>query len=269
MPGSHEYLLRLLEITAASLHALAGMLYASHHRDTNIRPPEPREGHDYQFRGTDHFYVDFYHTYYKRLNDYPFGLLNVVGYWAEAEILGGVVLFERGQFGSEVQLIAPCYGKNFAKTYQIINAFLQPQAKTHAFQLSQNQLKCFANLSIRGDAAKTVGGDQVLPFAQEPHARKECTFVTDEDEAPLRIYKNEYDKQPVAPAGMNSNCVVKMDSKEGKRGEETMRIIEEKGWNKPPPTPSKLSQDTSSTQGTHQPESSKDRAPPSRTSSSP
>lgn len=103
--GSRENLLRLLEIAAASVHALAGMIYTSFHKDTNIMPPEPREGHYWQFRRTDHFYVDFYHTNYRRFENYPFGLLNVVGYWAETEIFGGVVLFERVESGSDVQLI--------------------------------------------------------------------------------------------------------------------------------------------------------------------
>ena len=87
------------------MHALAGMIYASSHRDMDVKPPEPREGHYYQFEGTDQFYVNFYHTRYRHFEDYPFGLLNVVGYWAETELLGGVVLFERGQSNSEVHSI--------------------------------------------------------------------------------------------------------------------------------------------------------------------
>ena len=101
-PGSREHLLRLLEIVAASLNALAGIIFASSHPNTEIKPPKPREGHFWQFRQTDHFYVDFYHTGYRLFDRYPFGLLNVVGYWAEAELLGGVLLFERGESGSEV-----------------------------------------------------------------------------------------------------------------------------------------------------------------------
>ena len=102
LPGSREHHFRLVEIVAASLHAFAGILYKSSHPQTDIKPPKPREGHFYQFRDTDHFYVDFYHTNYKLLERYPFGLLNVIGYWAEAELLGGVLLFERGSSSSEV-----------------------------------------------------------------------------------------------------------------------------------------------------------------------
>lgn len=90
-------------MTAASVNMLAGMLYSSFHPDTILKPPKPPEGHDRQFHLTDHFYVDLYHSYYKRFDNYPFGLLSVVGYWAETALFGGVVLFDRGDFGSEVR----------------------------------------------------------------------------------------------------------------------------------------------------------------------
>ena len=102
-PGSLEQLLRLLEIAAASLHTLAGNVYVTYHKDLDIRPPKPPEGHAYQFDLTDHFYVDFYHTNYKRFDDYPLGLMDVVGYWAETELLGGVALFEREKSGLAVR----------------------------------------------------------------------------------------------------------------------------------------------------------------------
>lgn len=87
------------------------MIYVSKHEDMNLKPPEPPGGHLRQFHTTDGFYVNFYHTDYKRFEDYPFGLLNVVGYWAEAEIFGGVVLFERGEGGSGVR----CYRRFLTK----------------------------------------------------------------------------------------------------------------------------------------------------------
>ncbi len=94
--------MRLLEVTAASVNALAGMTYASSHPDTDIKPQEPRGGHLAAFHGTDQFYVDFCHQEYRRLELYPSGLLNVVGYWAEDQLFGGVVLFDRGESGLEV-----------------------------------------------------------------------------------------------------------------------------------------------------------------------
>lgn len=34
-------------------------------------------------------------------------MADVVGYWAEAKIFGGVVVFDRGPSGTEVSLVAP------------------------------------------------------------------------------------------------------------------------------------------------------------------
>ena len=67
-----------------------------------IKPPEPPEGSHILFFRTDGFYVNFYHTDYQHFERYPFGLLNVVGYWAEAEIFGGVLLFEHEEGSSRV-----------------------------------------------------------------------------------------------------------------------------------------------------------------------
>lgn len=100
--GSRENNLRLLETAAASVHSLAGMIYASKHEDMDVNPPEPPGGHLPQFHHTDGYYVNFYHTEYKRFEDFPFGLLNVVGYWAETELFGGVVLSERSEGSSGV-----------------------------------------------------------------------------------------------------------------------------------------------------------------------
>ena len=101
--GSREHNLRLLEITAASLHALAGKIFASFHPSTELKPRKPPDGHYHAFHGTDRFYVDFFHVFYTQFEQYPFGLLNVVGYWAETQLLGGVLLFDRGDSGSEVR----------------------------------------------------------------------------------------------------------------------------------------------------------------------
>ncbi len=225
LPGSREHRIRLLEIVAASVNALAGIVYASYHRDTDIHPQEPREDHVNPFHGTDEFYVNFYHTDYLGYEDYPFGLLNVVGYWAEAELFGGVILFERKESGSEVELIPLTVGESNADEHQIINAFLHPQTDTDAFQLSETQLRSFASLGATDDAAKSTGVEAVLPFIEEPNARTEPTFVRTGD-APLRIYKNDYDKQPVSYVPKNRHCVIRQGDETDPRAaawEETMK----------------------------------------------
>ena len=46
--------------------------------------------------------VAFYHPSYCDHEQYPRGAADVVGYWAEAKIFGGVVLFDRGLSDTEV-----------------------------------------------------------------------------------------------------------------------------------------------------------------------
>ena len=106
---SPEYNLRLLEMTGASLHTLGGMMYLACHPETEPKPQEKElkdlspEELDLLFYQRNQGYVDFYHREYQEFKRYPFGLLNVVGYWVETEILGGVLLFDRGESGLEVR----------------------------------------------------------------------------------------------------------------------------------------------------------------------
>jgi hypothetical protein len=44
----------------------------------------------------------FYHGSYVAFDQYPNGIADVAGYWAEAKIFGGVVVFDRGPSGDEV-----------------------------------------------------------------------------------------------------------------------------------------------------------------------
>jgi hypothetical protein len=46
----------------------------------------------------------FYLHSYQDFDQYPNGISDVVGYWAEAKILGGVMVFDRGESGTEVRI---------------------------------------------------------------------------------------------------------------------------------------------------------------------
>ena len=58
------------------------------------------------------------------------------------------------------------------------NAFLHPQRASSAFQLSETQLKRFANLGSAGDAPDPAGAEIVLPFAKEQDARTESICIS-------------------------------------------------------------------------------------------
>ncbi len=51
-------------------------------------------------------------------------------------------------------------------------------------------------------------------------------------EAPLRIYKNEYDKLAVAHWPVRSSCVVKAGDPGAASFDNAMKIIKENGWDK-------------------------------------
>ena len=48
----------------------------------------------------------FCHRSYLASEQYPNGIADVVGYWAEARIFGGGVVFDRGETDTEVSILA-------------------------------------------------------------------------------------------------------------------------------------------------------------------
>ena len=71
------------------------------HPDMDVTPQDPQATYGYVPDRNHHFHVDF-HNCYTDFNQYPLGLLDVLGYWAETQLFGGVLLFDRGDSGSEV-----------------------------------------------------------------------------------------------------------------------------------------------------------------------
>ena len=105
---------------------------------------------------------------------------------------------------------------------------MHPETTARAFELSDEQLKSFANLGAAGHGAQSVNAETVLPFAKNPDARTELTFGII-GEAPLRIYKNKYDAQPDEAPDMPS-CVVREGDELAERAEKAMKFAEESGW---------------------------------------
>jgi hypothetical protein len=87
-------------MVAIAVHQIAAILFeldTSLHKDDGITEWTPPE--------SDSLYWDwhpngplptlFHHDWYVNHDQYPRGVADMVGYWAEARILGGVVLFDR------------------------------------------------------------------------------------------------------------------------------------------------------------------------------
>jgi hypothetical protein len=113
-PNSRAFQLRLIEIAAVTLHKIAVLLYQENMKlhDRHITNPSHsvdqltwwrQDGHD---DGDDSsppvcrpkpWSTLFTHPQYCYHAQYPDDLADSVGYWAEDQIFGGVVLFDRSQ----------------------------------------------------------------------------------------------------------------------------------------------------------------------------
>ncbi|KAK3291340.1 uncharacterized protein B0H64DRAFT_331067 [Chaetomium fimeti] len=96
-PGSSSFSVTLIELVARAVHQIAAWLYlqdTSRHKDDTLgrwRPSEKaRPFYPRTFPTTL-----FCHPWYRDYGQYPNGVADSVGYWAEARVLGGVVLFDR------------------------------------------------------------------------------------------------------------------------------------------------------------------------------
>lgn len=111
-PGSRAFNTRLIDLVAVSVHQIAVILFkldTSLHKDSGIVEWQPSR--------TDEMFWDsmpqglppaiFFHEFYVDHDQYPDGVADIVGYWAESCILGGVILFDRNIAESDAVYIHP------------------------------------------------------------------------------------------------------------------------------------------------------------------
>ncbi|KAK3897689.1 hypothetical protein C8A05DRAFT_19590 [Staphylotrichum tortipilum] len=87
----------LIELVARAVHQIAAWLYAqdlSRHKDDALGTWRPSEAAGRYYLATYPATL-FCHPWYNDYDQYPQGIADSVGYWAEARILGGVLLFDR------------------------------------------------------------------------------------------------------------------------------------------------------------------------------
>lgn len=67
----------------------------------------------------------FLHNQYKDIDQYPGGVADAVGYWAEAQIFSGVILFDRRQQHGASKNVSPfkslCFNNNSPSLYSAIH----------------------------------------------------------------------------------------------------------------------------------------------------
>ncbi|KAK3997444.1 hypothetical protein QBC44DRAFT_354930 [Cladorrhinum sp. PSN332] len=107
--GTKQFELRLIELLAVACHQIAVYLW-----NLDDGPHKHQEYEEWRDSAQDrplsdpsNWYrpyiapVPFYHRRYVDFDQYPNGIADIVGYWAEARIFGGVVVFNRGDSGTE------------------------------------------------------------------------------------------------------------------------------------------------------------------------
>lgn len=119
--GTREFHLRLIEMLAISLHKIAAQLFSYTNKPPYkcprpqepyvclftpptipgfSDPPEPMETPELIPSPHPTFLL---HMDYRFYEQYPMGISDMVGYWAEYRIFGGVVLFDRGESEEELR----------------------------------------------------------------------------------------------------------------------------------------------------------------------
>jgi hypothetical protein len=95
---SHEFRMRLLEVLAVTCHEVAVVLYE------HTKPGLRREGQSAEsiIASLEGRPTDLMHEDYDAWEQYPNGVADMVGYWAEYHLFGGVVLFDRSESGYDV-----------------------------------------------------------------------------------------------------------------------------------------------------------------------
>jgi len=135
--------------------------------------------------------TELFHPAYQDREQYPEGVADVVGYWAEYCLFGGVFLFDRGESGTECR-----------------DAFIHPVGKYRIFQLSEAKTKQFVDFTL----SEPLPNHKVscgLRFRAEKYTRR----IDPYDAMSLHIYRDKYERKipPTRPA----RCVFRGDDDPG------------------------------------------------------
>ncbi len=112
-PGTREFNLRLVEAVVVACHQIAAALYqldggVHKHR---VHQDWVEEARQQELLGVRRHYplmpTAFFHPTYRYHEQYPRGVADLVGYWAEGKIFGGVVVFDRGESDQEASNASP------------------------------------------------------------------------------------------------------------------------------------------------------------------
>ncbi|RFU30809.1 hypothetical protein B7463_g5549, partial [Scytalidium lignicola] len=132
--------------------------------------------------------TDFMHEDYTAWQQYPQGISDMVGYWAEYHLFGGVVLFDRGESGVECK-----------------RALLHPVGRSRIFQLTESQILQFSKYVKQfADSPDGANIPTPFPFQAEKYAYRVDPF----DSMSLNIFRNKYER--IIPQDRQARCVQRL-----------------------------------------------------------
>ena len=149
--------------------------------------------------------TEFYHSLYMNDKRYPNGIADIVGYWAEWRMFGGVVLFDRGNSGTEVlSWLATLFEIQLTGFVQSKDVYIHPVRHYKIYQLSDAQIQQWADFVL----AENMQAEQArngLRFCSERYARR----IDPYDALPRNIYREKYAAR--LPKHNPHGCVQRME----------------------------------------------------------
>ncbi|KAF4856183.1 hypothetical protein CGCSCA4_v000797 [Colletotrichum siamense] len=184
--GSRAFKVRLIELVAVAVHQIAVQIFkldTSLHKEDGIASwKPPKDDLFWEFYPEGSWPTLFRHEWYHDHDQYPDGIADMVGYWAESRIFGGVVLFDRRspESASDVQNDSIWFHPDREDvTYRI-------------FQLNEDQ-----KLSLLEFLTSRNPDLSLLPIlADEHNTRRE------DPEEPIEntgIYRDIWERKPLSP----------------------------------------------------------------------
>ena len=185
-PGYRSFRFRLIELVAVSIHKIAERLFMRRHR-IHDRGNQDR---DYTVNAVTAWQSSWprlqpaptllTHISYDALGQYPQGLADVVGYWAENRILGGVVLFDRSEAWDDGASPEP-------------NIYLHSDRKgttSSIWQALDEQQQALIDFFLAPSAARTCPFP--LSASDGPHSKRLDPFHA----MALQVYRDIWERAP-------------------------------------------------------------------------
>lgn len=240
--GTREFTLRLLEMVAVACREIAVSLFRSgadgrFHKGSENWRPQPNM--IIPFGGTEPIPDPvspvpnlrasvFFHDSYLDYKQYPNGVADMVGYWAESRLFGGVVLFDRGKEEDGVCLLFYLLSVMvlgiqyfvFTLLFQCEHVFIHPVGTRRlTFQPSEHQIQQFADFVVSSPQ------NVVSPLSLQPERLARRVDPWDALAlATLHIFRNQHERK--LPAYRTYNCVP--TTEDYPEIEDVMKIIRER-----------------------------------------